>query len=142
MSNTSVASTSVWSTIANGADRPLFDKSGDVPDVSGALESYFQPMVCEPVGKFTQGFQVVERGNPINFRGTVQPFTDRSLLLKPEGQRAWSWLLIHADPSLKLNVDDVIIFKGKQTRVMSMKDYSLYGYVEYHCIQDWKGAGP
>lgn len=129
-------------TIANGANKPLFDKSGSVPDVSGALQDYFQPMIFEPVGKIVNGFQVTETGAPINFRGTAQPFSERALILKPEGQRAWSWFLIHADPVLSLNVDDVIIWRGTQTRIMARKDYALYGFVEYHACQDWTGAGP
>lgn len=129
-------------TIANAADLPLFNKSGDVPDLSGALQSYYQNLVFEPVGKIINGFQVLEQGAPINFRGTVQPFTERQLLLKPEGQRAWTWLLIHSDPILTLQVDDVVSFNGLQTRIMARKDFTLYGYMEYHAIQDWAGAGP
>jgi len=129
-------------TIANGCNKPLFDKSGDVPDVSGALQSYYQNMVFEPVGKVVNGFQVIETGTPINFRATAQPFTERQLLLKPEGQRAWSWFMFHADPSLTVNVDDVVIWKGVQTRIMARKDFAIYGYIEYHAVQDWTGAGP
>jgi hypothetical protein len=130
------------STIANGADVPLFQKSGDVPDVSGAMQSYFQPTTFEPVGKVVNGFQVVETGTPVTFRGTIQPFTERQLLLKPEGQRAWTWFMIHSDPVLSLNIDDVVVWNGTQTRIMARKDYALYGYVEYHAVQDWTGAGP
>jgi hypothetical protein len=130
------------SKIANAADKPLFAKAGTVPDVSGALQDYMQPMVFEHLQKTVVGFQNVETPVPINFQGTSQPFTDRQLLLKPEGQRAWSWFLLHADPTLTLQVDDVVIWKGKQTRVMSRKDFDLYGFVEYHLVQDWAGAGP
>jgi hypothetical protein len=129
-------------TIANACNKPLFDKSGTVPDVSGALQEYYQPMVFEPVGKIVNGFQITEQGTPINFRGTMQPFSERALILKPEGQRAWSWFLVFSDPVLTLNVDDVVIWKGTQTRVMARKDYALYGYIEYHMVQDWTGAGP
>lgn len=130
------------STINNAANQPLFAKAGTVPDVSGAMQDYYQPIVFEPVAKQVTGFQVVETPNPINFRGLIQPFTDRQLYLKPEGQRAWSWFWLHSDPVLTLQVDDVVIWKGKQTRVMSRKDNFLYGYVEYHLVQDWTGAGP
>ena len=129
-------------TIANGSGKPIFDKSGDIPDVSGALQSYFQQMVFEQVGKVVNGFQVVETGSPVNFRGLVQPFTARQLLLKPEGQRAWTWLTIHSDPILTLQVDDVVIWRGIQTRIMARKDYALYGFVEYEAVQDWTGVGP
>jgi hypothetical protein len=129
-------------TINNAANQPLFAKNGTTPDVSGALQDYYQNMQFTKVSKEVVGFQVEETPNPINFRGVLQPFTERQLLLKPEGQRAWSWFLLHSDPVLTLQVDDVVLWNGKQTRVMSRKDFGLYGYVEYHIVQDWTGAGP
>jgi hypothetical protein len=129
-------------TVANAANRPLFDKPGTLPDVSGAMQDYYEPMTFEQVTKTTVGFQVKESATPITFRGMIQPFTERQLFLKPEGQRAWTWFLLYADPSLSLNVDDIIVWEGVQTRVMGRKDYALYGYMEYHLVQDWTGAGP
>lgn len=129
-------------TIRNAADYPLFDRAGDVPDVSGTLEQYYQPIVFTRVVKQTIGFQVNEIPLSIHFRGVIQPFTDRQLNMKPEGQRAWSWFLLHSDPALKLDVDEIVFWKGGQTRVMALKDFSLYGYLEYHLVQDWTGAGP
>lgn len=128
--------------IRNAADRPLFDKAGTVPDVSGALLDYFQPMVFALVKKTIVNSQVVESTSPINFQGVIQPFTERQLLLRPEGERAWTWFTLHADPSLTLNVDDVVLWHGKQTRAMARKNFELYGYVEYQLVQDWTGAGP
>jgi hypothetical protein len=129
-------------TIANGNMHSISEKMGTIPDVSGALQDYFQAMTFNEVTKSIQGFELQETDNPINFRGVVIPFADRQLLMKPEGQRAWSWYLVYADPSLTLDVDDVVIWKNKQTRVMARKDYSIYGYQEYHLVQDWTGAGP
>lgn len=129
-------------TIANGSNRPINVQTGTVPDVSGALKDWFQPMVFERVIKNVVGFQVVETGTLINFQGIVQPFTPRQLMLRPEGERAWTWLMLHADPVLTLNVDEVVNWLSKQTRVMGRKDYALYGYVEYSLVQDWTGSGP
>lgn len=128
--------------ISNAANRPLFSRAGTVPDVSGALTDYYQPMVFVPVTKLVEGFQVVEVGNPINFQGTWQPFTQRQLGLLSEGERSWTWFMLHADPVLTLQTDDVVLWNGKQTRIASRKDYQLYGYVEYTLVQDWTGSGP
>ncbi len=128
--------------IPNAANKPLFQKSGTLPDVSGALKDYFQTIVFESVTKSVTAFQVMEVGAPIIFQGLIQPFTERRLMLLQEGQRAWTWYLMHADPVLTLEVDDVAIWNSKQTRVMSRKDYGLYGFVEYTLIQDWNGSGP
>lgn len=128
--------------IGNGKDTPLNALAGTVPQVGDAMLDWFQPMMFEPVEKTVSGYQVVETMTPIQFMGVWQPLTERQLMLKPEGQRAWSWFWVHADPSLTLEVDSVITYLGVQYRVMTHKDYRLYGYVEYHLIQDWEGAGP
>ena len=128
--------------IGNAADRSISLQNGTTPDVSGALFDWFQPMTFETVVKTTQGFQVVETPTTYNFQGFIQPLTERQLLLKPEGQRAWTWFMMHAQPSLVLQVDEVVFWLGKQTRVMARKDYMLEGYVEYQLVQDWTGSGP
>ena len=131
-----------YNTIPNGKNTPINVKMGTVPDLSGALKDWFQTMTFEPLVKTVSGFQVVENATPIVFQGIIQPLTERQLLLRPEGERAWTWFLLHADPVLTLQVDDVVLYLGKQTRVMGRKDYANYGYVEYRLVQDWTGAGP
>lgn len=129
-------------TIKNGADTPLNAQAGTVPDVGGALLDWFQPMVFTRVTKETVGFQLVETAVDTNFRGVIQPLSARALMLKPEGQRSWTWLSLHSDPSLQLNTDEVVTYRGVQTRVMARKDYSLYGYLYYEIVQDFTGSGP
>lgn len=129
-------------TIQNASSIPLNQKAGTVPDVSGGLTDWFQPMTFTQIVKTVLGFEVVETATDLTFQGIVQPFTERQLQLKPEGQRAWTWLWLHASPVLTLEVDEVVTYLGVQTRVMSRKDYGLYGYVEYHLVQDWTGSGP
>ncbi len=128
--------------IANGNAVPINFKTGTVPDVSGALKDWFQPMIFTRLTKTVTGFEAVEIGATSAFQGIIQPFSARQLLLKPEGQRAWTWFTLHADPVLTLQVDDVVLYRGVQTRVMTRKNYVLYGYVEYEIVQDWAGAGP
>ncbi len=130
------------STINNGKNTPLNVRAGTVPQMGGAMLNWFQPMVFAPVEKTVSGYQVVETEEPISFRGVIQPLTNRDLQLKPEGQRAWTWLMLHADPSLTLDVDDVVSYLDVQTRVMARKDYTLYAYVYYELCQDWEGSGP
>lgn len=129
-------------TIQNGKNTPLNTNSGTVPNVNGAMLQWFQPMIFTVVTKIVVGGEVIETGTPVNFRGVIQPLSNRDLLIKPEGERAWTWYMLHADPSLSLNVDDVVSYLGQQTRVMARKDYRLYGYVYYELIQDYTGSGP
>lgn len=128
--------------IKNAKDTPINVQTGTVPNVNAAMANWFQPMTFGVVEKNVDAFQVVETMINISFQGVIQPLTGRRLMLKPEGQRAWTWLWLHADPSLVLQVDSVVTYLGKQTRVMAQKNYAIYGYVEYELVQDWTGAGP
>lgn len=75
----------------------------------------------------------------ISFSGTIQPLSPKAIALKPEGQRAWEWLQIHSfSGPLDLTTDDQIKYKLRNYKIMAVLDYSLNGYVEYHCIRDYK----
>ena len=128
--------------IQNAASLPLFYRSGTVPDVSGALRDYYQPMFFSKITKTVVDFQVIETTSPISFMGTWQPLSAQHLKMKPEGQRAWKWFLLHAEPTLILQPDDVITWNSIQTRVMARKDYALYGFIEYELVQDYLGVSP
>jgi len=128
--------------ILNAANRPLNANTGTVPNVGAALLQWFQPMTFGLIVKTVSGFQVVETETQVSFRGVWQPLTGRQLMLKPEGERAWNWFWLHSDPTLNLKVDDVIIYLGIQYRVMSQKDYDLYGYREWTIVEDWSGSDP
>lgn len=130
------------SVIGNAKNTPLNARAGTMPDVSGALQDYFQPMTFGVVSTSVQGFLAVQTKVSVSFQGVWQPLKERDLQLKPEGQRAWSWYWLHADPSLNLEVDSVVTYLDVQYRVMAKKDYRLNGYVEYQLIEDWTGSGP
>lgn len=128
--------------IGNAKDIPLDANSGTVPDMSGALLSWFQKITFGVVTKVVENFQVVETEVDFSFMGVIQPLSNRDLILKPEGERAWTWLWVHADPSLELEVDAVVTYLGVKYRVKAKKDYSLYKYVSYELVQDWTGSSP
>lgn len=130
------------SKINNAADRLLNVSAGAIPNVIGALYSYFQPMTFVPIQKTVSGFQLVESARPIELMGVIQPFTPRQLALKPEGERAWTWWKLNCEPSVILQVDSCIQYLGQQYRVASRKDFRIYGYIEFDLVQDWTGSGP
>lgn len=90
------------------------------------------------IQKQTVNFQLVERERSVSFLGVIQPLKARDLMLKPEGERAWTWNKVHADPSLQLKVDDVIKYLDTRFRVMARTDYKIYGYIRYELVQDWE----
>jgi hypothetical protein len=128
--------------IGNGKNTPLNANSGTVPNVGDALLNWFQPLTFGVVTTTVQNFRSVQTQVQVQCKGVWQPFTDKQLMLKPEGERARSWWWLHADPSLTLEPDSVVTYLGVQYRVMSQKDYRLYGYVEYQLVQGWTGSGP
>jgi hypothetical protein len=127
----------------NAGDFPLnAQPQGTVPDVSGALMDWLQPMVFTPVTKVSENYQAVETGTPFNFQGVWQPFKPKDLLMRPEGQRDWDWFWCHSLIALPLNVDDVIIYRGEQFRVLAVNNCSLYGFFEYQLCEDWRVTVP
>lgn len=134
-------------TIANGKNIPLNLQTGTIPSLTTALLDWMQLVTFGLVTKTVVGYQADETITNINFFATIQPLTERALVLKPEGQRAWTWFLVIAQAApggalISLNVDDVGIWNGKQTRVMARKDHALYGFTEMSWVQDWTGSGP
>jgi len=128
--------------IINASSVPLGTINPNLPQMTGTLNDWLMPMKFNRVTKTVIAGEVVETMVEVNFRGVIQPLKNRDLIMKPEGQRSWTYQWLHAEPGLDLNTDDVIVFQGKQTRVMAVKDYRLYGYIEYQLAQDYTGAGP
>jgi hypothetical protein len=131
--------------IINAKDRLLSENSGTLPDVSGALLNWFQPLTFNRITKSTVGFQVVEALEAVCTQGIIQPFTAQQLQMKPEGQRAWKWLTIHAAPGCPLEPDDVItevnVRAGNTSyRVMSKRNFSACGYLQYEVVEDYEGG--
>ena len=69
---------------------------------------------------------------------TIQPLQAKQLDIKPEGQRGWRWLQIHAEPALQLMLDDIVILDCERYRVTGIKRYEAYGYVEYELVRGFE----
>lgn len=126
--------------ISNAKNRKLTQQTGTLPNLGDALFNWFQPMSFVLLTKQVIGFQNVESAQTLDFQGVWQPFTARQLMMKPEGQRSWKWYTVHADPSLNLQTDDIIIYLDVSFRVMEKWDWNIYGYKEYHIIEDYNAA--
>lgn len=113
-----------------------------LPNVAIALRNWLQPMVFGIISKTVKNFQNKEDVTLVNFLGVWQPFTPAQLKMKPQGQRDWSWFMLHAEPGLVLKDDDVVEYNLVQYRVMETNDYAAYGYNEYHLVEDYIGSGP
>ena len=111
----------------------------NMPQMNTTLVGWQAPLQLIRITQSTSEGDVVTLEETINFQGVWQPLTDEQLQFKPEGQRSWSWYWIHAEAgTLNLNTADKIIFNGERYKVMSKKDYSLNGFVEYHVVRDYE----
>ncbi len=128
--------------IISARSLPLAGPNAALPNVSGALQSWLIPMTFGQITKTVVNFIVKEIVTPVSFQGVWQPLTLQKLRMKPEGQRSWSWYMVHTTTDLALKVDDVVSYLGTQYRVTEQNDYHEYGYFEYHLVNDFTGSGP
>ena len=114
------------------------NKTSNMPRL-GAFASWASTISLQRITQtIVDGF-VSEAALPINFKGTIQPLSPKQIQLKPEGQRAFEWLQIHAIAgTLNLTTNDRISYNGKIFKVMANNDYSLNGYIEYHLVKDYQ----
>lgn len=110
-----------------------------MPQMRDTLTGWEVPLTLVKVIQDIVEGDAVFTEQQINFMGCWQPLRDEELQFKPEGQRSWEWIWIHAKSSeLNLQTADKVIFNDKRYKVMSVKDYSLNGFVEYQLIRDFE----
>lgn len=110
-----------------------------MPQMGTTLTGWEVPLTLVKVIQDIVDGDAVFTEQEINFLGCFQPLKDEELQFKPEGQRSWSWYWIHAKAgTLNLQTADKIIFNNKRYKVMSVKDYSLNGFIEYQIIRDFE----
>lgn len=113
----------------------------NMPQMNETLNGWEVPLTLEIITQDIIDGYKVEKKEQINFKGVWQPLRDKELQFKPEGLRTWEWIQVHAKAgTLNLEPEDNIIFNSKRYKVMSIKDYSLNGYIEYHLIRDYQNA--
>lgn len=80
----------------------------------------------------------------IPFHGVVQPLSPKQIALKPEGERAWTWLQVHVQASspVKLTPNDRFLYNCVAYKVMARLDYTADNYIEYHAVQDYQNGQP
>lgn len=123
--------------IINAADTLLTASPGTLPNVSGALLDWLQPMTFKVITKTVQRGDIIETATVYAGMGVRQPMKPQMLRMKPEGQRKWKWETFHTLPGTVLIPDDVIDFAGVRFRIMEKLDWTEYGYLEYHLVQDY-----
>lgn len=110
-----------------------------LPQMNEPIEGWQIPIQLIRVIQSIVDGDKVENLITVNFKGTVQPLLAEQLQFKPENLRSWRWLWIHAVAgTLNLETGDKIIFNNIRYKVMAVKDYSLYAYIEYELCEDFE----
>ena len=110
---------------------------GHLPNLSNPIKKWFINIDFIRITKTITDFEAVETENLESFQGVIQNLDSKQLQVKPEAQRAWGWKMIHSLTDLKLNVDDKIKYNDISYRVMNVRDFTEYGYMEYHIVEDY-----
>ena len=108
-----------------------------LPNMSSTLNGWEVPITLEIIRQNISGGDLVVTNKKINFKGVWQPLRMEQLQFKPESQRSWSWYWLHTKTNLRLNTADKVYFKNIRYKVMSVKDYGIYGYYEYELVEDY-----
>ena len=111
----------------------------NMPNMANTLTGWQAPLQLVRITQSMSEGDVEYSEELITFQGVWQPLKDSLLQFKPEGQRAWEWIWIHAVAgSLNLDTADKVIFNNKRYKVMAIKDYSLNGFIEYQLCRDYE----
>jgi len=112
-----------------------------MPQMSDTLTGWEIPLSLVKIIQNVVEGELSYTEQKIDFKGVWQPLKDEQLELKPEGQRSWQWIWIHAKAgTLNLTTADKVVFNYIRYKVMSVKNYSLNGYIEYQLIEDYGEA--
>lgn len=111
----------------------------NMPNMADTLTGWEVPLTLIKITQSIVNGDAVKTENNINFMGVWQPLRDEQLQSKPEGQRSWEWIWIHAKSGqLNLKTQDKVIFNSKRYKVIALKDYSLNGFIEYELVRDYE----
>lgn len=111
-----------------------------MPQVDEALNGWTSLLSFIKVSQVNVRGEITQTSEILSFNGTVQPLMPEQLETKPEGQRSFEWLQIHAFTEIDLKVNDRIDWESKTYKVMFKNNYKLNGYFEYHVIEDYQDA--
>lgn len=126
--------------IVNAADQTLDETPSTLPNMSGTVMGWFQRLNFQRIRKLVVEYKLTETVTEvIDTLGVRQPLSAQKIAIKPEGQRAWRWELLHVLPDVDLQIDDIVVFKGLTYRVCEKLSYPEYGYLEFHIAQGFEG---
>lgn len=120
-------------------DRPI-DCANGMPNMAMAFGNWIE------TGPVLILHTVLKQGEAVRLSRTtiagtaVQPLSAQKIAMKPEGERAWKWWMIHATNALDAMVGDVIEIRKVGYRLMAKFDFSRNGYSHFEAVEDYRHA--
>ncbi len=120
--------------------KPLNQMSG-MPQMKAAFAGWTTAMMLKRIRQSVnaEGYPI-DAETLLNIRGVWQPLSTNQINLKPEGQRSWSWYMLHIEGRPAIETNDRVVYAGVKYKVMGKKDYSLNNYVELHLALDYQAS--
>jgi hypothetical protein len=126
--------------IKNACDRTL-SESPDVPEVSDAINGNLQKVSIETICRIqTDGRTQELPRKKFSVMASKQPYKPQEADIREEGYRAWKWFTIHVSQDLGVKINDIIILREIEYRVMSALDANEYGFIKYTVCQGFENA--
>jgi hypothetical protein len=110
-----------------------------MPQMGHVLDGWEVPLTLVKIIQDVSDGELVYSEIRYNFMGVWQPLRTEQLLLKPEGERSWTWIQLHvkSNADVALETADKVIFRNELFKVIEKKDYTLNGYIEYQLCKDY-----
>ena len=119
----------------------LNNTNSQLPNMSSTITSWFLDISFFTVSRVLVGADWQDgQGKELKTKGVVQPPSNEDLKIMPEGTWSWKWLWVHCLPDLHLQTNQFIYYDGVKYKVMGKRDWSKYGYVEYHLLEAYQAA--
>jgi hypothetical protein len=111
-----------------------------LPFLSSPLGAWSRPMDFVIVGRKVVDFEVAECRITVQTKGIRYPMKAQAIDAKPVGERTWKWETMLCLPEPALQIGDELVFGQNQQRyrVMYLRDWSEYGYMEYDICQGYE----
>lgn len=125
--------------IPSAKNRNLSD-GASVPNVGETIIAWMKPITLIRVESKPVDHEVKQIRTELKTLGMVQPFGNRELRLKPEGERSWDWQMLHVLPEVDLKNGEEFQIGSTRYRVMSNAKWSDYGYISYELVENYNNG--
>ncbi len=125
--------------LINAKDLTIPNNVGGLPDVSAAVMELLQPVTVQTVSQQMINGYYEPINKSIETQASIQPMS-QELAIKMEGERNWSWSLIHILPNVDLQNNDFITLFNIKYKIMKRENWFQYGYIVYSVVEAFTNA--